>query len=173
MVVQVPNTCTSSLVVTSDVNVMCDAVTDLQPAECKALVSLYDSTAGASWTTKTNWRFLGDTTPRTVCDWTGVTCAGGRVTQINLASNNLNGNIPALTGLTMMSMLTVNNNNINGNLPTAWTTTLPAIKNINLRYNQLTGSLPSSWSSMTGIEYISLEVNAFGGSLPSSWSSMT
>jgi len=75
---------------------MCDNVTDMQPAECKALITLYDSTAGASWTNKSNWKFAGDTTPRTACDWYGVSCAGGRVTALSMIGNNLNGTLPTL-----------------------------------------------------------------------------
>lgn len=172
MVVQVPNTCNDTLVVTSSTDVMCDAVTDMQPAECKALVSLYDSTAGASWTTRTNWRFLWDTTPRTACDWHGVTCAWWRVTQISLASNNLTGPLPSLSGLSALTHLYLNSNRINGWLPTNWPTTLPLLHTFNLSNNQISGWLPTQRSTWASIRYIDVSQNSLTWPLPTNWSSL-
>gem|GEM_PF-7129277 len=36
-----------------------------------------------------------------------MTCAGGRVTQINMINNNLNGVLPALTGLSQLTNVTL------------------------------------------------------------------
>ncbi len=57
-----------------------------------ALVALYDSTDGVNWTDKTNW-FSGP-----INNWYGVTAMAERVIQLNLASNNLSGAIPAQIG---------------------------------------------------------------------------
>ena len=46
----------------------CDNVTDVPVAECEALLRLYNTTNGASWTNNTNW--LSSTT---VGDWNGIT----------------------------------------------------------------------------------------------------
>jgi hypothetical protein len=54
-----------------------------------ALVDLYNSTNGASWTNNSGWL----TGP--VTTWAGITVAGIRVTEIDLGYNNLNGSIPA------------------------------------------------------------------------------
>jgi gliding motility-associated-like protein len=51
-----------------------------------ALVSLYNSTGGAQWNTSTNWL-----TANNVGTWYGVKVAGGRVTKLLLAGNNLTG----------------------------------------------------------------------------------
>ena len=64
--------------------------TDISIAEATALRWLYDNTDGDNWTTNTNWG-----TTATANDWYGVTVAGGKVTTINLNSNNLVGNIGA------------------------------------------------------------------------------
>ncbi|MCH7676239.1 hypothetical protein IH879_14990 [candidate division KSB1 bacterium] len=53
-----------------------------------ALVALYDSTDGANWTDNTRWLTAS------VSTWFGVTVSGGRVTDVSLSSNNLNGHIP-------------------------------------------------------------------------------
>ena len=63
-----------------------------------ALVDLYNSTNGPSWTHNTNWL----TGP--VSTWQGVTVTGNRVTALSLPRNNLNGsvflnNLGALNGL--------------------------------------------------------------------------
>ena len=49
-----------------------------------ALSSLYSSTAGASWNSKTNW-MSGDAC---TASWYGVTCASGEATQLGLVENN-------------------------------------------------------------------------------------
>lgn|GEM_PF-2264446 len=63
---------------------ICNTITDITRSDCKALIDLYYSTNGANWTTKTNWRGIGDTTPTTACDWYGVVCAVGRVNRLHL-----------------------------------------------------------------------------------------
>ena len=64
--------------------------TDCTYAEYLALVALYNATDGDNWTDNTNW--LTDTT---VNNWYGVTTAGGKVTQVDLNTNNLNGSLAA------------------------------------------------------------------------------
>ncbi|VEU40520.1 unnamed protein product [Pseudo-nitzschia multistriata] len=60
------------------------------------LFDLYDATGGGSWTSSKGWK--SDKIP--YCDWYGVTCATGpsgeiRVSELNLAENNLNGVVPS------------------------------------------------------------------------------
>ena len=62
--------------------------------ERDALVALYNSTDGASWTDNTGW--LG--AAGTECDWYRITCSGGSVYKIRLFSNSLTGSIPAELG---------------------------------------------------------------------------
>jgi hypothetical protein len=59
-----------------------DATTD-----SLALVALYQSTNGASWTNKTNW-LSGD-----VDTWFGVTKTGQNITGVQLSNNNLTGEL--------------------------------------------------------------------------------
>ena len=61
---------------------------DVPQRELDALVALYNSTSGDSWTDKTNWLQTG-----TVNDWFGITVSGGHVTEISLSNNNLNGSM--------------------------------------------------------------------------------
>ncbi len=62
--------------------------------ECQALLDLYDSTNGPSWTSAWWWD-----TDSNVCTWQGISCSNiagqDRVTSISLQSNNLNGSLPS------------------------------------------------------------------------------
>ena len=58
-----------------------------------ALVALYNSTNGASWTLNTNWL-----TTAPVSTWLGVLVTGDRVTAIDLSNNNLTGSLPVEIG---------------------------------------------------------------------------
>lgn len=59
-------------------------------SERDALLSLFVLTNGAQWTRRENWN-----TSQSICDWQGVTCTAGFVTELMLSSNNLQGVIPA------------------------------------------------------------------------------
>ncbi|NLU40344.1 MAG: T9SS type A sorting domain-containing protein [Bacteroidales bacterium] len=78
-----------------------------------ALVALYESTNGNGWTNKTGWK------TGKLATWHGITLDGnGRVTAIDLASNNLTGSLPReLANLSKLEMLKINDNKISGSLP--------------------------------------------------------
>ena len=60
-----------------------------------ALTELYDQAGGSNWTSDDNW--LSDLPPG---DWHGITTdAGGKVTAVNLAGNNLSGPLPQILSL--------------------------------------------------------------------------
>ncbi len=97
----------------------CDTNNQIPDAECLALVALYKSTGGRGWVEDTNWF----TTPP--CDWFGVDCAGGHVTELVLEGtanngNNLNGPIPPSIGaLTFLTRLNLQHNSLlTGAIPT-------------------------------------------------------
>lgn len=93
---------------------VCTGVTAVAAEECQTLVSLYTSTDGPNWITNTGW--LSSTTSGAApCDWYGVTCAGGHITELRLSGNRLNGTLPrALSGLTHVSTLLLDNNRLSG-----------------------------------------------------------
>ncbi|MCB9160257.1 MAG: hypothetical protein H6644_10425 [Caldilineaceae bacterium] len=71
---------------------LCDAVDAMPVAECAALVALYTATDGANWLDNTNWLQVdGGVTP---CNWSGVTCADGHVTGLDLPRNASRGSVP-------------------------------------------------------------------------------
>jgi len=84
-------------------------------SEREALIALYYATNGDNWTNKTGWNGAVGTE----CDWYGVTCSGGDLTELALASNNLVGTIPSGLGdLTTLTTLQLGSNSLSGSIPT-------------------------------------------------------
>ncbi len=71
------------------------------------LVDIYNSTGGPNWTNNTNWL-----TTNPVSTWHGITVSGGRVTIINLRSNNLIDTLPDLSSLVNLETLYCYNNQL-------------------------------------------------------------
>ncbi len=86
---------------------------DVPYEEYAALVSLYDALDGPDWTNKAGWL-----TDPTVNNWHGVTVAGGHVTQIQLDSNNLTGDISGVdwANLTSLIRLYLQINTVSGDI---------------------------------------------------------
>lgn len=72
-------------------------------AEYQDLALLYNAMGGTSWTLDTNW--LSDAA--LVEDWYGITTANGRVTEISLAANALDGTLPVTFGARLPKLRTV------------------------------------------------------------------
>ena len=83
-------------------------------ADRTALDALYEAAGGAEWSDAEGWR--GE---RAVGDWHGVTAdALGRVVEIDLESNGLEGSVPGELGdLTHMTVLKLSGNALSGRLP--------------------------------------------------------
>jgi hypothetical protein len=62
--------------------------------EREALIALYNALDGENWERNTGW--LGDA--GTECDWYGVTCVGGLITELYFWSKGLNGVLPPELG---------------------------------------------------------------------------
>jgi len=159
----------------------CTAVTEIPTAQCETLIDLYNSTDGDNWTANDNW--LQNNTP---CNWRGLTCSGGGVTEIDLSNKGLNGPLPdisaltdltlvklysnALTGpipdlsaLTQLSYLHLYGNDFTGSIPEL--KTLTQLKNLYLGANQLTGPIPD-FTGLTNLQYIQLYENELSGEMP-------
>ncbi|HRG67150.1 MAG TPA: MopE-related protein, partial [Saprospiraceae bacterium] len=130
-----------------------------------ALVSFYNSTNGASWTNKTGW--INYASNCNVCTWFGVVCtSAGRVSAINLGSNNLSGTIPsAITALTQLTRLNLYSNNFSGTLPN-FLDDLPLLEYVDLGNNNFSGSIPSSFGDAPNLRTLYLDNNNFAGTLP-------
>ena len=88
---------------------------EVAPAQDRAALRvLYSATGGANWTNNTNWR-----RNEPLSEWYGVTTDGqGRVEELRLSANGLNGTIGAELGvLTRLTGLYLNDNELTGTIP--------------------------------------------------------
>ena len=131
-------------------------------SERRALLTLYASTQGASWTVRTNW--LG--AAGSECQWYGVVCNGGgdAVNVVSLPNNNLTGPLPdELNALTHLGIFDVSNNRLIGPIPAL--TGLAELGNFNVAGNQLTGSIPSLYGLAQLRNFIASD-NRLTGAIP-------
>ena len=131
---------------------------DAIPAvERQALIALYNSTNGDGWTNNSGWKTAplypdGFAMPGTEGGWYGLTVDPGteKVTQIDLADNNLIGTLPAELGdLTGLTHLYLSHNSIGGSIPSTLGN-LTALREIHMSNNQLTGPIPAEIGNLIG-----------------------
>jgi Leucine-rich repeat (LRR) protein len=140
----------------------CSKVTGISSTECNALVALYDSTNGANWNNKLGgWKAIN-----TPCDWQGVTCSGGHVTQIALWQDNLAGPLPIeLNDLTYLQQLSLEFNQLTG-IPAELSGLINNLDGLDLYSNQLTGGIPPALDDLVNLTFLSLGANQLSGSIP-------
>ncbi len=127
--------------------------------EKQALIDLYNATDGANWTN--SWDL---TTP--VCDWYGVTVIGGKVTILNLRSNQLVGVIPETIGnLGSLETLDFKLNQLSGSIPSSLGQ-LVNLVTVYLHENQLSGSVPATLGQLVNLETLVLSNNQLSGNIP-------
>jgi Leucine-rich repeat (LRR) protein len=157
-----------------------------------ALVALYDSTDGDNWVLDTGWK------TDNVGAWYGIEMENGRVVNIYLQGNNLNGSIPPEIGdLDSLKQLYLNGNNgltdslpyeignlsklerlyiyscnLTGSIPPELGN-MASIKQIALDRNSLTGPIPSSFGNLLNLDYLSLHHNNLTDSIPSSFGNLS
>ncbi|MGD2092317.1 MAG: SBBP repeat-containing protein, partial [Candidatus Aminicenantes bacterium] len=153
-----------------------DAVFTISPAQISqsqrdALIALYNSTNGDSWTNNTNWRKPGEPTqfndPGTEYTWYGVTCTtdNTNVEIVQIENNNLVGTIPVeLNNLTTLTGLILNNNQLSGTMPDL--SSLVNLTELKLSVNQLDGSIPAWLNNLVNLQIIHLNNNQFSGTIP-------
>ena len=140
---------------------ICDLVSEIPFSECLALEALYNSTAGDSWTNKTNW--LVTDTPS---NWYGVTVTNNHVDYILLLGNNLSGTIPSQLGnLTYLRGISLEMNQLTGSIPSELGN-LSQLQVLNLKSNQLTGSIPPELGDLESLQGLLLFNNQLNGSIP-------
>ena len=125
-----------------------------------ALVALYNSTDGSNWNDATNW-LNGP-----VFTWVGVNVEDGRVRDIQLCGNNLNGTLPEeFFNLTALRSVELCDNNINGQiLPSIGLMT--ELEHINFNGLQLTGELPAEIGTCTSLAGLHINNSDLSGALP-------
>ena len=139
----------------------CAAVTAVASSDCDTLVALYNGTNGSQWIDNYNWLTIDNP-----CQWYGVTCVGGRVAQINMWNNHLNGPIPAALGnLAQLLYLNLGANSLTGSIPTALGG-LTQLVYLNLSNTYLSGAIPSQLGSLAQLRYLYLYNDSLSGSIP-------
>ena len=130
--------------------------------ELAALQALYNSTDGANWTNNDNW--LSDAP---LSDWHGIeTDDEGRVTEIYLIGNGLDGEIPAELGnLTELEGLYLARNELSGSIPSELGS-LSSLNTLMLFNNELTGTIPYQLGNLDSLEVMHLSNNQLSGRIP-------
>jgi hypothetical protein len=124
-------------------NIIFEATTPLAvpTSERDALVALYNSTNGNSWSNNSNWN-----SSEPVASWYGIRTTNiggaGHVSEINLGSNNLTGTIPMEIG------------------------DFPQLTNLGLWANQITGNIPPEIGNLTNLVVLDISPNTFSGTIP-------
>ena len=127
-----------------------------------ALVALYNATDGANWTNNRNWL-----SEEPLDEWFGVTADDdGRVIELDLSQNQLNGEIPAEIGrLTDLQDLDLFGNQLRGEIPPE-IGSLANVTRLALWANQLTGEVPPEFGNLASLEWVALGINELSGPIP-------
>ena len=127
-----------------------------------ALEALYNATGGDNWLETDNWMTSG-----ALSTWYGViTDSQGRITELNLTSNQLKGELPPeLANLANLEVLSLGGNQLTGGIPTE----LGSLANLQELYlwgNQLTGEIPTELGRLDKLEELFLSYNQLTGTVP-------
>ena len=147
--------------------------------DCQALVAIQNSYAAvggnddlASTAFPRTWG-TGTATQKKIANWTGVTVAGKRVTQLILTNIQLEGSITADYGrLTALTHLLLYINKLSGSLPPE-IGNLTNLVQLNLVQNDLTGSIPVEIGRLTKLTQLGIDNNELTGSIPTEIGNLT
>ena len=113
------------------------------------MCSLSSSLLIASTPAIYGWSCAGIHPVSSVCDWSGIRCESGVVTEINLSKKELHGSLPYSIGM------------------------LSSISSILFANSSLGGSIPSTLSLLTRLVYLDFHSTLLSGSLPNSLCAMS
>ena len=135
--------------------------TDTRP-EWYVLGQLYNGTDGEEWTNNDNW--LSDAP---LDQWNGVTTdEDGAVTALDLAGNNLAGDLPPGLGeLTGLTELNLSANDLSGSIPSE-IGQLSRLESLSLSDNNLSGPIPAEIGQLTRLQSLLLSFNNLSGTIP-------
>ncbi len=132
---------------------LCENVTEIPQAECKALIAIYSQLDGSNWAQASGW--VQTTTP---CFWEGIQCIDQHVTELSLPSNGLSGDMPSEIGdLTELTVLDLSQNNLRSLSPEIGS--LTKLKELKL-YDNLLASLPPEIGNLTNLTMLFLRSNS-------------
>ena len=141
----------------------------------KALIALYNGTSGEYWEDKEYW--MSDAP---LHKWANVTTnEEGRVTELLLAENGLNGEIPPELGdLTSLEVLDLggggfdwDENRLSGEIPPELGN-LANLKLLDLSYNRFSGGIPPELGKLVKLEVVNLRSTGLSGKIPPEWANL-
>ena len=91
---------------------------------------------------------------------------------LNLAGNQLTGEIPDLSALVELTTLTFSQNRLTGRIP-AWLGDLPELCCLGLRNNQLSGPIPPELGQLTHLRLLTIRDNRLTGTIPAELGKLT
>jgi hypothetical protein len=136
-------------------------------SERQALMDLYASASGDTWSFNDNW----NGPPGTECTWFGVVCNDDQthVTMISLATFaemtfGMAGHLPeSLHDLTWLESFDINMNLVGGQIPSL--SGMTQLRIFDVRHNLFEGPLPSL-IGLPALEYFQVDDNFIGGPFP-------
>ncbi|RUP48211.1 hypothetical protein BC936DRAFT_144829 [Jimgerdemannia flammicorona] len=122
-------------------------------SSCNTLQQLWTQMNGSSWLVYNGWDSTNANSTMSCCSWVKVTCnIVGVVTHLDLAGNNLQGNISSiLSQLPGLIRLDMSQNNLAGTIPDNLAG-LINLQVINFEYNNLSGPLPGSLGALPSLQ---------------------
>ncbi|KVH92109.1 probable inactive receptor kinase At1g48480 [Cynara cardunculus var. scolymus] len=114
--------------------------------------------------------------PSTPCTWPGVVCDNttNRVVELHFPGMGLSGELPlnTLGNLTQLTTLSLRYNALSGQLPTD-IFSLVNLRNLYLQNNLFSGPIPDLFSPLGNLVRVSFASNNFSGNIPSSIGNLT
>ncbi|CAK8534276.1 unnamed protein product [Lathyrus sativus] len=137
-------------------------------SERAALLSLRAAVGGRT--------FLWNTTSATPCNWSGVKCDQNHthVIELHLPAVSLSGKLPAgvFSDLTNLHTLSLRFNSLSGPLPSDLSA-CTSLRNLYLQQNLLSGEIPATLLQLTGLVRLNLASNNFSGNIPVGFQNLT
>ncbi|GAU16311.1 hypothetical protein TSUD_299430 [Trifolium subterraneum] len=119
---------------------------------------------------------LWNTTSATPCNWPGVHCDQNHthVVELHLPAVSLSGNLPAgvFSDLPNLHTLSLRFNSLSGPLPSDLSA-CTSLKNLYLQQNLLSGEIPATLFQLTGLVRVNLASNNFSGKIPAGFQNLT
>lgn len=156
----------------------CIEVVDLPRIECEALVTLYESTNGAGWTT--NPTEIPWFSSPYACEWYGINCGNDprlerpdptdkHVVSIILSRRQLKGPLPIIwDSFAFLQQLDLSGNGLTGSLTNLRLLQSSSLISINLSNNKLSGNIPDVFNQSQVLTSLDLSSNNLTGPVPPS-----
>ena len=143
------------------------------PTEREILGILYGSTNGEDWSNNEGGWATDIPDSVDLNDLHGVTVSAGKITRLNLQTNQLSGPIPPELGLlTELGTLVLDRNKLSGPIPAE----LGNLSNLEVLYlygNQLDGTIPASLGMLSSLKILWLNDNELSGPIPPELGNLT